>query len=313
MCMGKSVPYALMLLVAITGCAEDDVRGPVVDSGADTGTSADSSFPTDAPDRDGAGADTGTGSDAGVSEGLSIVFDYRFDTSGFFADPARREVLEAAAAVWGMHLADDFEDIPAGTSIRTRNPETPAAGGMSFPTETAIDDVLIFAACASFEGGTAQSNNTAALASVTDTALRARLRERYEGSDFEPWTGWIAFNCDEAWFFDMTPETDTDIPGSDNDFFSTAMHEIGHVLGFGTADAYFALVPDGDSFMGVEAVRVYGGPVPLTPDNVHFQSSVRSDGLPTLMDPSRTVGTRTPPTSVDRAVMFDLGYEPSGR
>ena len=245
--------------------------------------------------------------DASAPEGLSIAFDYRFDDAGFFADPARREALEAAAAVWSSILRDDFEDIPAGTSVRTRDPEDPTGAGMNLTSDEAIDDVLIFVGCASFPDGIAQSNHTAGLSGIADFELVGRLQERYQGADFEPWTGWISFNCDSPWFFDATPATDDDIPGEQNDFHSTAMHEIGHVLGFGTASAFMALITDG-AFVGPAAVSANGGPVPLTSSGTHFQSSVVSDGQVTLMDVSRTVGTRTPPTRVDRAAMADLGY-----
>ncbi len=179
---------------------------------------------------------------------------------------------------------------------------------MNFVSDEAIDDVLIFVGCASFTGGIAQSNHAATTAAIADTALAARLQTRYEGDDFEPWTGWIAFRCDTPWSFDATPETVDDIPPADNDFYSTAMHEIAHVLGFGTAAAHFALVSEA-TFVGPAAVAVFGRPVPLTESGVHFQSSVLSDGTVTLMDSSRTIGTRTPPTTLDRAVMIDLGYE----
>lgn len=157
------------------------------------------------------------------------------------------------------------------------------------------------------EGGLAQSNHAAALSSVSDAALATRLRERSEGSDFQPWTGWISFNCDSPWFFDDTPATDGDIPAGRNDFHSTAMHEIAHVLGFGTSNAFSDLVAGG-AFTGPAAVESFGGPVPLTSSGVHLQSSVVSDGRVTLMDVSRTIGTRTLPTPVDIAVMADLGY-----
>ena len=284
----------LALVVLLVACGDDDrvsldaafVDGAFVD-GADAGG--------DAPSMD-----------AGV-QGLSVVFDYRFDRAGFFTDPARRATLEAAASAWSAILVDDFGDIPAGTTIRTRNPESPDTAAMNISSESVIDDVLIFVGCASFSGGIAQSNNPAAIGSVADGALASRLAERYMGARFQPWTGWISFNCDQPWFFDSTPGTDDDIPNEENDFYSTAMHEIAHVLGFGTSDAFAALVVDG-GFVGTQAMSVYGMPVPMTASGVHFQSSVLSDGQLTLMDVSRTIGTRTPPTRLDRAAMSDIGY-----
>ncbi|MFK7992203.1 MAG: hypothetical protein AB8I08_39655 [Sandaracinaceae bacterium] len=301
--MRFSLLLCLLVLAIATGCEDDRVA-------------TDGSVPTDAPAMDAAvedagaadaGPDAGRAMDAAAPEGLSVVFDYRYDTAGFFSDPSRRAALEAAAAVWSTLLTDDFEDIPAGTTIRTRDPENPTAAATNFPSDDVIDDVLIFVGCARFDGGLAQSNHAAALSSVADVALANRLRARSQGADFQPWTGWISFNCDTPWFFDDTLETDSDIPGGQNDFHSTAMHEIAHVLGFGTSNAFSDQV-SGGAFTGPTAVESFGGPVPLTSSGVHFQSSVVSGGNVTLMDISRTIGTRTLPTPVDIAVMADLGY-----
>lgn len=243
--------------------------------------------------------------------GISIVFDYRFDTAAFFTAP-RRLALEAAAQHWEDLLVDDFPSIPLGTDIRTRNPQTPTAAAMSFPSDVAIDDVLIFVGCAANDGpgGTlATSNHSAAINTVTDATLREQLRSRYEGMDFQPWTGWISFDCGEDWFFDPTPATATDLPAGRPDFLSTASHELGHVLGFGTAMAYFARVSSA-TFIGTRAVATYGGPIPLIANGTHFASGLSSGGREPLLDPSRPGGVRSTATPIDIAVLADLGYEP---
>ncbi len=303
--------WSLLLLLSFSLACGDDGRvftdasfdaSPADAAGDADGAAADASTDTGASD---ASADTGAPVD-----GVSIVFDYRFDTDGFFDDPARRTTLELAAAAWGRILADDFETVPAGTSLLTRDPQRPADPGMNLTIDEDIDDLYVFVGCSMVDGGIAQSNNTAALGTVSDPALQARLIERYQGADFEPWTGWISFDCDEPWFFDDTPETEDDIPPAMNDFYSTAMHEMGHVLGFGTADAFEVLVDDAAmTYTGAAAVAAYGGPVPLSASLAHWDSSLRSDGRPTLMDPSRTVGTRTPPTTLDKSAFTDFGYE----
>lgn len=261
------------------------------------------------PATDGAPADF----DAPVTptDGLSIAFDYRYDDAGFFT-PDRRLVLEAAARHWGALLVDEFPDIPAGTSVRTRDPEAPTAAATSFDIDVAIEDVLIFAGCGTIDGvgGTlALSNNSAAINTVTDATLREQLRSRYEGAQFQPWTGWVSFDCAEDWFFDPTPATDTDLPGGQPDFLSTANHELGHILGFGTAAAYLGLVT-GTTFTGTEAMSSYGGPVPLIASGTHFAAGLSSGGREPLMDPGRPGGTRSTATPVDVAALADLGYQP---
>lgn len=148
---------------------------------------------------------------------------------------------------------------PAGQTD-AGDPEAPNAAATSFPSDVEIDDVLIFAGCSAIDGagGTlAVSNHSAAINSVSDTTLREQLRTRYEGLEFQPWTGWISFDCGENWFFDPTPATVTDLPANRPDFLSTANHELGHVLGFGTAMAYFAHVSNA-TFTGAQAIDTHG-------------------------------------------------------
>ena len=169
--------------------------------------------------------------------------------------------------------------------------------------------MLVFVGCSAQDASTAMSNNAAAIEAVGDPVLREVLRARYEGPDFQPWSGWISFDCDHDFFVDPTP---------------------GHGRRFACRPDRHALHDDArarprarlrrrcrrsrrshgtNHFVGAAAEEVHGGPVPLAPDGGHLDSSLESDGRSTLMDTSRTVGSRTRPTSLDVAVMGDLGYE----
>lgn len=244
---------------------------------------------------------------------LQIDFDYRYDTSGFFDDEARRRTLEAAASSWGQLLADDFPSIPSGTSVRTRDPQDPGGEGITFAIDREIDDILVFVGCSEIDGpgGTnAISNHAAALASVSDSELRNALNLRYRGADFQPWTGWISFDCGQEYFFDDSLDSANDIPAGITDFYSVTMHELAHVLGFGTSDAFVALQATGPiRFTGPSATAEYGGDVPLSSSGTHYQSGVTIDSVPVLMDPSRPGGFRTEPTSLDISALADIGYE----
>lgn len=286
----------------VLGCGSSGDSDPVVPDGQGPGDKADG-----AP---------GTGPDGGAQLPVSfhIALDYRFDEAGFFDAPERRATLEAAAAAWGRIFANDYPAIPAGTQVRTRNPETPYEGGMGFAVDAEIDDLLIFVGCSRQDGDggqTAVSNHTAAIEAVADPVFREELRARYRGSVFQPWTGWISFDCDESWYFDPDLSTDADIPGTDSDFYTVAMHEMGHVLGFGTADAFMELREEAPMrFTGPVSVTEHGGDVPLSSSGAHLESGLLSDGQATLMDPSRAGGTRAPPTPLDIAVLVDLGHTP---
>lgn len=240
---------------------------------------------------------------------LTITFDYRFDDEGFFT-PSRRAVLEEAAAVWGRLLTDDFEAVPAGTPLLTRDPEDPSADSVEVESESDVDDLIVFVGGSSLDGSgglTARSFPSATL-DVGDAALAASLATRYDGADFEPWSGWITFDVAEDWFTDESPRTSGDVPFDRADLLSTATHELGHVLGFGSAPAFRALT-DQSGFVGAQASEVYGGPVPLTSDGAHLPDGVLVDGERPLMDVTDPEGVRFSPTALDLAFLADVGYE----
>ena len=255
-----------------------------------------------------AGAAGNGGAGGAQSNGFAIKFDYRFDTMNTFT-PERRAALEAAGKVWESLIADDFEDVPENTLIRCRDPKTPDGTGMVFTVDYPIDDLAIFVAFTTIDGAAnrlAVSSNSFTN-QVTDGALLAKLNARYHENPFQPWVGQTSYDQTEAWYFDATPETDDDIPDAADDFITTALHEIGHLLGVGASAAFDALVVDG-KFTGAHAVAVNGGPVLLSTDMAHIDKSVMSEGRRNLMDPSSPVGTRKRPTTLDLAILQDLGY-----
>jgi len=317
---GRAVLISALLAGATSaaafGCSSADS-----DDGAAGGTAGAGSGGTSGTGG-GAGASTGgtagsagSGGNAGSAAGgtsstFSIQFDYRFDTKGLFQDAARRVALEAAGNAWAALIAEEFDDIPAGTTVLSRDPENPTAPGQTFTFENSIDDLVVFVGFGDHDGpgGTlASSFPSAAIGSVTDPALAAKLSERHTGPDFEPWTGWISFDPSESWFFDTSPQTADDIPAGQMDFITVAVHELGHVLGFGTAQAHFALV-SGTTFTGSSGVAAHGAPVPLTSNGKHIQKGVLVDGMRPLMDPSDPSGERSLHTRLDLAMLEDIGF-----
>jgi hypothetical protein len=235
---------------------------------------------------------------------LSIRFDYRFDTAGFFGD-AQRQALEAAAAAWSAVLSDDFDAIPAGTELRLRNPEDRDTD-VWVTLDEPIDDVLVFVGTTEDMVGVGRGG-TSMVAFSDDSALQDQLTWRVQGDPFQPWAGSTSFRASAEWFFDPTPETDDDIPVDATDFISIATHELGHVLGVPDAMLFAAQV-SGNKFAGPNAVAVYGAQVPLSADGGHLQDGLLVDGKEPLMDPSTTDGTRKRPTALDVAILEDLGF-----
>jgi hypothetical protein len=252
----------------------------------------------------------GTSSVQPAGDPFQIQLDYTYDTQGAFMDNVRRNELDYAAHIWGLFIASDFEDIPAGTPLRARPPEMPDAAGMVFSVDYTIDDLALIVGFAAIDGAGGALANSSLSFTVNgiEPGLAQRLDARYYSNPFQPWIGRTTFDVDEAWFFDSTPETFDDIPIAQNDFLETAMHEMGHMLGIGSAAAFTDLVVNG-TFQGARAMEVYGAAVPLAPDNVHILRNTMSGGRLPVMEYGSAPGQRKAPTELDLAILEDLGYQ----
>ena len=235
---------------------------------------------------------------------FNIEFDYSFDTNGFFADPTRRTVLEAAANIWGKYIQDEFKNVPAGIEFRLQNPQTGVFEVATLNSE--VDDLRIYVGASPTAFGDI-SDALASSSTAGDDADGTIFSNRLNGSKFQPFVGTLSFNSTLNWFFDSTPDTSNDIPSGSLDFFSVTLHEIGHILGIGGAPI-FQQLGNGGVFNGVNAKNVNGGnPIPLETDLSHIKDGFLSDGQPVLMDPTYP-NTRIAPTRADLALLADIGY-----
>jgi len=121
------------------------------------------------------------------------------------------------------------------------------------------------------------------------------LETRGQGTrnqDFGPWGGVMSFNIASEWYFDSDVSTDADLPGNKNDFYSVALHELGHVLGFGSSQTWRSQYSDS-----------------------HWAEGTMSlvDGLSqeAAMDPTILTGTRKHFTDLDLQGLQDIGWEVS--
>lgn len=293
----------LLVVTLLAGANACSSSGDATSSSSGTGTPADGGGPS-VPGPDGEAPIPPV--TAPIT--FKIQVDYRFDKTGFFTDPERRKALEGACAIWGRLLTKGFDNVPAGTFIRVRDPEKPTEAALNLTTDVEIDDLMIFVGSAELpEGQTGLSSPTAGLSGVTDSSLAQKLSDRFDSVPFQPWTAWVAFSRTAAFHFDPDPASGNPVPAGKVDFVSVALHEIGHMLGFGTADAFKTKIANG-AFTGAKAQAAYGGPVPLTSDLGHVPNSTMSDGRRLLMDVSDAPGVRYTPTTLDRAFFEDLGY-----
>lgn len=264
---------------------------------------------------------------AGAAHATTIVFDYSYDSNGFFNNENRKAVLEEAGAFFSKVLTDDLLPIKSSDSntftARFTRPDTGKSAEISgFSIEA--DTIKIFAGGRNFSGSTLGHGGPGGYyISYSDSDWKTDVITRGEtpdesgvrgeqAYDFAPWGGAVSFDLDAEWFFDTTPWDDSDLPGDKNDFFSVALHEIAHVLGFGTRDSWENLI-NGDKFTGQKATEVYGENPPLYGDKSHWAKGTMSTVLGILqeaaMDPSLTTGHRKYMTELDLAALDDIGWD----
>jgi len=228
-------------------------------------------------------------------DGFDIQFDYRFDTEGWF-DEGKKAALEKAAEIWESIILDDFENIKAGETVHASKPD--GSGFEAFMLDYEIDDVAVFV-----------------YADQLGNALAEAGATTYEGdrnteSLFQPWLGEIEFNSAESWFVDANTDRTPDVPFSQADFLSVAVHEIGHILGVSSNITAFKNLTSNGKFTGEKSSAVNGGnPIPLDRRGSHIEDGFEISGLDEhALDPSLQRGTRKLLTTLDVALLDDIGY-----
>lgn len=238
---------------------------------------------------------------------FNVEFDYRFDTIGWFT-PEKKAALEAAADFWENAIQDDFIDTFPGLRVPfIFNPETNARID-DFAINRTVDDLVVFV-------GARDLGFPLGVATPVGDLLGEgyfSFQFDYLGSDFQPWLGTVTFNRSTNFFVDTTPETRNDIPASQYDFINTTIHELGHVLGIGSALAYLNQINlAGTAFIGENARRLTSNlGIPVTTDFGHVQTNftTSASGTPT-MTPFSWLGNRLLPTIFDLAIFDDIGYQ----
>ncbi|MBY0515011.1 MAG: hypothetical protein K2P78_14055, partial [Gemmataceae bacterium] len=238
---------------------------------------------------------------------ITIQIDYSFDSQGFFNDPSRRAVLQQAADDIAGRLSANLPAVtPGGASSYSVSFFNPADGQyVSLPNRPlAANTITVFA------GGRDLGGNEAGIggfggysASGTQDFLNA-LQSRGTGG-MMLWGGSLTFDAAGTnWYVGSSAGG---IGGSQVDFYTVATHELGHLLGVGTAPGWFGQT-SGGAFRGANASTVYGGPVPVYGDNAHWADGVSSRGQRGSMDPVVPVGARVPFSTLDYAALADIGW-----
>lgn len=245
---------------------------------------------------------------------IDIQFDYSYDTGSFF-NATSKATLEAAAAAFESRFADSFTAISSagGNQFNSTffNPSAPFNPDVTLNDQSFATDVLrIYVGGSNLGGGTLGIGGPGGFSCSGVGGFCSAAESRGQGvvsgtgaTDFASWGGAISFNNTAAWHFGTTT---SGLSRGEADFYSVAVHELAHVLGFGTADSFYARV------IGSNFVGTHTGTVPLT-DTYHWAESTSGlvDGVAqeAAMDPTIFLGDRKYFTDLDYAAMQDIGWQ----
>lgn len=255
---------------------------------------------------------------------ISITLDYSLDTTGFFADPQRRDALDYAASHL-VRYTDPLSSLipPPGSNWETvfTHPSNQSFL-LSSGSELLIgqDEVRVFV------GAMAHASNVLALTFPVFTFVdgseewKSTVLERGQpnaagpdATDFGPWGGSVSFSNNDNinWYFGLDSEG---ISPDQYDFFSVAVHELATILGFGPAASFKNQIFNG-GFTGQEALAVGSSNNPLLEITPGFRlaDGTLSEhlGEPQVANMSATFlpGERRYLTDLDRAILRDIGWE----
>ncbi|NOZ40246.1 MAG: PEP-CTERM sorting domain-containing protein [Planctomycetes bacterium] len=233
----------------------------------------------------------------------------------FFDNPEALETLQFATRAFEP-FADSLSAVTVSPMASFQNPDTGAIGFGISNLFVQAETVIVYAGGRDLPDGQV---GAAGPGTPLNTFDRGQGVVTGAGAtDFAPWGGAIAFDTtaldgsDRNWNFGIQNEP---APGQ-VDFLSVALHELGHLFGFGTADSFANQVVD-NAFEGSTSVGLYGEPVPTFPDgqNVdqHWGNGLTSP--PYANEPrvalgrSIVSGRRTVLSPVDYAAFDDIGWE----
>jgi hypothetical protein len=258
---------------------------------------------------------------------IDIQFNYTFDTNNFFnGHPERQAVMEQIALTFESRITDNLTAItPGGSNTWTAVFDNPSTG-----TDVNLDNltipsgvIVIYAGARNLPsgnlgiGGPGGFSAGGTQAFLNTVAVRGQLGGLANPeTDFGPWGGSITFDIDSAWYFDPDITT-VELMATMFDFYSVGLHEIGHLLGFGTAPSWDRYV-NGTLYTGPASTAENGGvSVPLTLNGSHWAEGTMSDVTSPVtlatqeasMDPTLTIGQRKYFTELDFAGLADLGWQ----
>ncbi len=299
---------------------------------------------------------------------IDIVVNYDYDTNNFFDTQAKQDAMQAVADRFSRVINSSLlavgpggtAETPAGWRVGFTHPGTGASFQLSTADSSASDPILGAGGPAAdaygfaglntdewilYAGGRSQANaglgGTGTGTNFTST-FDDELGPLHRGlipntpaassADLPVWGGSISFDTAETWHFD----TSTLAGPNTVDFYSIALHEVGHALGLSSGWNQWQTDGDGN-YVGPAAIAAYNADNDpdlaelglVDPNDNHwaedaYDSFIFEHGQPNtigtvpdgtkqdlLMEPLQDFGglqDRFELTNVDVAALEDLGW-----
>jgi hypothetical protein len=252
---------------------------------------------------------------ASASANINIVFDYTYD-AGFFTEE-RKDLMESVASVFEARITDTLDAITTQSgdvfSLSFHNPSSSNINSfVALNSDIAENEYRIYLGAYSMGSNLLGNGGAGGFSTnLSDTEI-SRGQDGYSpldansanDTDFAPWGGAISFNSARSdWDFNI----DDGLTGFD--FYSVALHETAHALGFGTADSWVNQV---DGICNSGPCSLDGQPL-ATKDLAHWMEGTTSfvDGLEqeAAMDPTLSKNTRKNLTDLDWAGLSAIGWQ----
>jgi hypothetical protein len=250
---------------------------------------------------------------------VNIVVNYSMDAvanggSGFFQNnPGAVTVMNEAAQEMGQRVSANLAAIaPGGANTWSATFYNPENGSLTAVANlnVATNTIIVYVGAHGMSGGQVGYGATGGYSwngySDFATAVQSRGWSGFTADDAGIWGGSIQFATNANWYFGLDP---TKLQANQVDFYSVAVHELGHVLGAGTSPQWMPQV-SGTSFHGAHSMAVYGGYVPLAgySDLGEWADGLTYNGKQASEDPILPLGTRVTWTALDEAALEDVGW-----
>lgn len=241
-----------------------------------------------------------------AARALSIVWDYTYDTGGFFTQD-KKDVLAMVASRLNTVSVNSTAINPSGLNTWSWLFTDPTSGGSVTVTDPTANagEVRVYVGARSLAGPLALGGGVGYSAAGTQTWLDT-ISNRNTTQAFKPYAGVITFDTAQSWYTGILDSVDP----LKFDFYSVASHELAHVLGFTTGVNAWVANSNQPAFLyiGSNATASYGANVPLHSGLSHWASGTQYGGHDMLMVPAIASGVRNDWTAPEFGVLKDLGY-----